>query len=91
MTSLAVQDLKRPRELREILSQEREIFITKDGRPFAIMIGVDAEGADNTLREVRRAMLSAAVSRARSRTREQPISAADIEQEVMAYRKQRAS
>jgi len=91
MTSLAVQDLKRPRELREILVQEREIFITKDGRPFAIMIGVDAEGADNTLREVRRAMFSAAVSRARSRTREQPIAAAEIEQEVMASRKQRVS
>jgi hypothetical protein len=91
MTSLAVQDLKRPRELREILAQEREIFITKDGRPFAIMIGVDAEGADNTLREVRRAMFSAAVSRVRSRTRVQPISAAEIEQEVMASRKQRVS
>jgi len=91
MISLAVQDLKRPRELREILAQEREIFITKDGRPFAIMIGVDAEGADNTLREVRRAMFSAAVSRARSRTREQPFSAAEIEQEVMASRKQRVS
>jgi len=91
MTSLAVQDLKRPRELRDILAQEREVFITKDGRPFAIMVGVDAESAENTLREVRRAMFSAAVARARSRARTQPIATAEIEQEVIAARKQRVS
>jgi len=91
MTSLAVQDLKRPRELRDILAQEREVFVTKDGRPFAIMVGIDAEDAENTLREVRRAMFSAAVARARTRAREQPISNAEIEQEVMAARKQRIS
>lgn len=91
MISLAVQDLKRPRELRDILAREREVFITKDGCPFAIMVGVDAEGAESSLREVRRAMFSGAVSRARSRNREQPISADEIEQEVMVSRKQRAS
>ncbi len=91
MTSLAVQDLKRPRELRDILAREREVFITKDGRPFAIMVGVDAEGAENALREVRRAMFSAAVSRARARNRAQPISAAEIGREVAASRKPCAS
>jgi len=89
MTSMAVQDLKRPRALRDILVREREVFITKDGRPFAIMVSVDPEGAEGTLREVRRAMFSAAVSRARSRARKQPISAAEIEREVMDSRKQR--
>ncbi len=91
MTSLAVQDLKRPRELRDILALEREVFITKDGRPFAIMVGVDPDGAENTLREVRRAMFSAAVARARARARAQPISAAEIEQEIMDARTQRVS
>jgi len=91
MTSLAVQDLKRPRELRDILAQEREVFITKDGRPFAIMVGVDPEGAENTLREVRRAMFSASVARARTKARTKPISSAEIEQEIMDARKQRVS
>ena len=91
MTSIAVQDLKRPRQLRDILAREREVFVTKDGRPFAIMVGVDAKGAENTLREVRRAMFSAAVTRARARTRQQPITTAEIEQEVTDARKQRAS
>jgi len=90
-TSIAVQDLKRPRELRDILTQEREVFVTKDGRPFAIMVGIDAENADSTLREIRRAMFSAAVSRARTRSRDQSISAAEIEQEVTASRKQHVS
>ncbi len=91
MTSIAVQDLKRPRELRDILTREREVFVTKDGRPFAIMVGVDAEAADATLREVRRAMFSSSVLRARTRARENPITDAEIEQEIMAARKQRTS
>ena len=41
MTSIAVKDLKRPRELRDILERAREVVVSKDGRPFAIMIGVD--------------------------------------------------
>lgn len=91
MTSIAVQDLKRPRELREILAQEREVFVTKDGRPFAIMLGVEAEAADDTLREVRRALFSSAVMRARRRARETPITDTGIEQEIAATRKQRVS
>jgi hypothetical protein len=91
MTSIAVQDLKRPRELRDILAQEREVFVTKDGRPFAIMIGVDVEAAEETLREVRRAMFSASVARARSRARVVPITDSEIEQEITAARKQRMS
>lgn len=91
MISIAVQDLKRPRELRELLAQEREVFVTKDGRPFAIMVGIDAEGAENTLREVRRAMFSASVARARTRSLRQPITAAEIAIEVTAAQKHRMS
>ena len=54
MTSIAVKDLKHPRELRDTLDREREVVVTKDGRPFAIMVGVGADGAEDTLREVRR-------------------------------------
>ncbi len=86
MTSIAVCDLKRPRELRETLDREHEVVVTKDGRPFAIMVGVDADGADNALREVRRALFSSAVLQARRRARETPISAAEIEAEIKAVR-----
>ena len=91
MTSIAVQDLKRPRELRELLVTENEIIVTKDGRPFAVMVGVDAESVNDTLREVRRALFSSAVLRARRRARGILVSDADIAGEIANARKQRHS
>ncbi len=86
MTSIAVTDLKRPRELRGILERAREVVVTKDGRPFAIMIGVDPEGTEDTLREVRRALFSTSVLRARRRATVAPISAEEIQAEIDAQR-----
>lgn len=91
MSSIAVQDLKRPRELRDRLDREREMVVTKDGRPFAIMVGIDADGADDALREVRRALFSSAVLRARRRAREAPITEAEIAAEVKAARRRRST
>jgi hypothetical protein len=89
MTLIAIKDLKRPRELRDTLQREGEVVVTKDGQPFAIMVGVDPAGADDVLREVRRALFSSAVLRARRRARESPIAAAEIEAEVRAVRNRR--
>jgi antitoxin (DNA-binding transcriptional repressor) of toxin-antitoxin stability system len=86
MTSIAVKDLKRPRDLRDTLEREGEVVVTKDGQPFAIIVGVDPDGADDVLREVRRALFSSAVLRARRRAREAPIGQAEIEAEVQAVR-----
>jgi hypothetical protein len=91
MTSIAVKDLKRPRELRDTLEREREVMVTKDGRPFAIMIGVEPDGADDALREVRRALFSSAVLRARRRASDAPMTTAEIQAEVKAARSARAS
>ena len=89
MTSIAIRDLKRPRELRASLDREHELVVTKDGRPFAIMIGTDAEAADDTLREVRRALFSCAVLRARRRAVGTPPTGAEIAAEVTAVRRSR--
>ena len=89
MTSIAIQDLKRPRELRDVLTQEHEVFVTKDGQPFAIMVGIEAASADDTLREVRRALFSSAILRARRQARETPITEAEIAAEVSAVRSER--
>ena len=91
MASIAVRDLKRPRELRDLLAREREVVVTKDGRPFAIMVGIDADGADDALREVRRALFSSAVLRARRRAREAPITEADVAKEIKAVRTRRST
>jgi len=90
MASIAVKDLKKPRELRETLMRERQVIVTKDGQPFAIMVGVEPDAANDTMREVRRAMFSTAVLRARRQADKDPISLEDIEAEIKAVRKARA-
>lgn len=90
MTSIAVKDLKKPRELREILTRGRQVMVTKDGQPFAIMVGVEPDAADDMMREIRRAMFSASVLRARRQADEASISAEDIAAEIKAVRKARA-
>lgn len=90
MTSIAVKDLKRPRELRDTLEREHEVVVTKDGQPFAIMVGIGADGADDVLREVRRALFSSAVLSARRRARQAPLCEEEIAGEVSAVRRTRA-
>jgi antitoxin (DNA-binding transcriptional repressor) of toxin-antitoxin stability system len=89
MTTIAIKDLKRPRELRDTLEREREVVITKDGRPFAIMVGIEPDAVDDALREVRRALFSSAVLRGRRRATEVPISDVEIAAEVEGVRKAR--
>ena len=67
MDYLAVKDLKKTRELWQKLEEERELVITRDGRPSAIMISVSPETVDDSLREIRRALFSSAVGRARKK------------------------
>ncbi len=91
MTSIAVKDLKRPRELRDTLEREREVMVTRDGQPFAIMIGVEPDNADNALREIRRALFSSAVLHARRRATEEPMTQGEINTEIKAARQARVS
>ena len=65
MDYLTVKDLRKTRELWEKLASERELVITRDGKPSALMISVSPETLEESLREIRRALFSAAVSRVR--------------------------
>ena len=67
MDYLAVKDLKKTRELWEKLASERELVITRDGRPSALMISISPETVEESLREIRRALFYGAVSRVRRR------------------------
>ena len=73
MDYLAVKDLKKSRELWEKLATERELVITRDGRPSALMISISPETVEESLREIRRALFSAAVTRVRRRADKQGI------------------
>ncbi len=89
MTYISIQDLKKPKMVREALSAEHQLVLTKDGTPFALMVEVTPDNVEESLREVRRAMFSAVVIRARRKGRAYPVSEADIERETAAFRADR--
>jgi hypothetical protein len=86
MTYISVKDLKKPKMVREALSVEHQLILTKDGAPFALMVEVTPDNVEESLREVRRAMFSAVVTKARRKGRVYPVSETDIEREVAASR-----
>ena len=60
MGYIAVTDLKKTKALRKQIESDPEVVVTRDGKPMAIMIGVDGDTVESSLQENRRAMLSAA-------------------------------
>lgn len=67
MDYLTIKDLKKTRELWEKLASGRKLVITRDGKPSALMISVSPETLEESLREIRRALFSATVSRVQKR------------------------
>lgn len=90
MGYLSVTELKKTKALGEQLESDREIIITRDGKPMAIMIGVDGDTVESSLREIRRALFSAAVGRVRERVRKDPPEPETIEKAIQAARDARA-
>jgi antitoxin (DNA-binding transcriptional repressor) of toxin-antitoxin stability system len=89
MNYLAVKDLKKTRSLRERLAEERELILTKDGQPFAVLIGIPPENVEGSLAEIRRALFSAAVMNARKKAASTPPDPGAIEDEIRKSRKDR--
>ena len=67
MSYIQVKDLKKTSELWSKLEEEQELIITKDGKPKAIMISIEPEELEKTVREIRRLKFSIAVGRVRAR------------------------
>jgi antitoxin (DNA-binding transcriptional repressor) of toxin-antitoxin stability system len=86
MSYLAIKDLKKTRLLREKLEKERELILTKDGQPFALIVGIPPDDVEGSLREVRRALFSGAVMRARKRALDSPATDAEIGAEIRKSR-----
>jgi hypothetical protein len=89
MSYLAVKDLKKTRSLRERLEKERELILTKDGQPFALIIGIQPENVERSLAEIRRAKFSAAVMGARQKAVSKPPRQEDILDNIQKSRKSR--
>ncbi len=89
MNYLAIKDLKKTREIREVLEAEREVVLTRDGQPFAVMVSVSPGTVEDALAEIRRAMFSQAVMQARRQVAGDAPTAADVTREVRARRRER--
>ncbi len=87
MNYLAVKDLKKTASLWKMLDEERELIITRDGKPCALMVPVRPETVERSLAEVRRARFSATLDNIRDRAgRLPPVSPEAIDREVQAVR-----
>lgn len=89
MSYLSVQDLKRTGDVWKRLGIEREIIITRSGKPCAIMIDVSPEECEDTLAAIRRARFSSVVSRAREKAVRNPPTEDEIDAEIRAARSER--
>lgn len=93
MNFYSVRDLRtHPKEIWKKLSESREIIITNNGKPTALMIEVDEENVEEILNSLRQAMAMRALNQIRMQAREKGLdkmSLAEIEEEIRAVRKER--
>ncbi|MCP4577174.1 MAG: hypothetical protein GY846_12905 [Deltaproteobacteria bacterium] len=89
MSDMAVKNLKKTRFLRERLEKERELILTKDGQPFALIIGIEPENVERSLAEIRRAKFSTAVMGARQKAIPKSSCQEDILDNIQKSRKTR--
>lgn len=95
MEFVTIRDLRlKPTEVWDKLRQQRELILTSNGRPVAVIAGVGEDDVEETLAALRRARAQAAVSRLRRAAAERgadKLSAAEIESEIAQVRQARRS
>ncbi len=93
MEFVTIRDLRlKPGDVWEKLRQQREIILTSNGRPVAVIAGVGENDVEETVAALRRARAQAAVSRLRRAAAERgadKLSAAEIDSEIAQVRRER--
>jgi len=93
MEFVTVRDLRlKPAEVWDKLAQQRELVLTSNGRPLAIIAGVGDGDVEETMVALRRARAQAAVSRLRRSAAAHgtdKLTMAEIEAEIAEVRKAR--
>ena len=89
MNYIGVSDLKKSKSVWEMLAREKELVLTRDGRPSALILEISPEGLEAAVAAIRRALFSDAVSAARTRAAGALPSPGDIDAEILASRKAR--
>lgn len=90
---IAIQDLKQPRQLKERLRAEKELLLTSDGRPVAVLVNLDAsEDPETVIQSIRDSRSRLALSRVReaaARSGSSRMSLAEINRQIAAARRAR--
>ena len=93
MEFVTIRDLRvKPGEVWDKLRQQRELILTSNGRPVAVIAGVGEHDVEETVVALRRARAQVAVSRLRRAAAERgadKLSAAEIEAEITQARRER--
>jgi antitoxin (DNA-binding transcriptional repressor) of toxin-antitoxin stability system len=93
MKLIALQDLKQPRRLKERLRAERELLLTSDGGPVAVLVNVDpSEDPETIIQSIRDARSGLALSRVReaaARSGSARLSLGEINRQIAATRRAR--
>lgn len=93
MKLIAIKDLKQPRQLKQRLLAEKELLLTSDGQPVAILVSVDGtEDPETVIRAIRDSRSRLALSRIReaaSSSGASQLPLPDINREIAAARKAR--
>ena len=89
MDYIAVKDLKKTRELWKRLAEEKEMVITRDGKPRAVLVEISPGQVQESIREIRRGLFSLAVRNARRKAQSSPPTSREIAAEVSKSRKER--
>ena len=93
MKTVTVRDLRsRTAKVWRELVRDRELIVTSNGRPVAVLSTADEESVEETLAAFRQARASRAVLKAQMqsvRTGKSKLSSAEIEKEIAAVRTRR--
>jgi hypothetical protein len=90
MAFMQVKDFKKSRELWKKLEREREMVVTCDGQPRAILLGIRPDELEWVQAELRRTLFSVAVGRVRRRAERLPDAQDDIAAAIAESRGGRA-
>jgi antitoxin (DNA-binding transcriptional repressor) of toxin-antitoxin stability system len=93
MKFVTIRDLRgNTAQIRRDLQEDREIVLTANGRPFALMTPVEPDTVEEEVLAIRRARAQAALSRARAKAKadgRDRMSMADVDALVAEVRRER--
>jgi hypothetical protein len=95
MNLIAIKDLKQPRLLKERLSNEKELLLTSDGKPVAVLVNVgpldDPEVVIHAVRDSRSRLALARLRASARKAGTNTMSMRDIEREIATARRERGT